>query len=97
MARRKQRPDLANYGRSLFGKLPTDDQQMDLTYFVPFTPKVNALHAEVQQGMLRISVAMVVRHNEVAPVQRGMFPVSPVVKSYLTTDMWKHLYVPRHK
>merc|ERR1719424_2326699 len=71
----KQRPDLINTGRTLFGKLPTRSQQMDLNYFAPVPELVDQLLAEVQQEMVRIGTPMAVRHNEVAPGQHEMSPV----------------------
>lgn len=71
----KQRPDLINCGRTLFGKLPTRSQQMDLNYFAPVPALVDKLLAEVQLEMLRVGTAMAVRHNEVAPGQHEMSPI----------------------
>jgi len=71
----KKRPDLINCGRTLFGKLPTRSQQMDLNYFAPVPLLVDKLLAEVQQEMLRVGTPMAVRHNEVAPGQHEMSPI----------------------
>merc|ERR1711920_855908 len=71
----KQRPDLINCGRTLFGKLPNRNQQMDLNYFAPVPALVDKLLAEVQQEMLRVGTPMAVRHNEVAPGQHEMSPI----------------------
>merc|ERR1712176_859824 len=71
----KQRPDLINCGRTLFGKLPNRNQQMDLNYFAPVPATVDVLLREVQQEMLRMGTPMAVRHNEVAPGQHEMSPV----------------------
>merc|ERR1712176_1265199 len=73
--RYKQRPDLINCGRTLFGKLPNRNQQMDLNYFAPVPALVDKLLAEVQQEMLRVGTPMAVRHNEVAPGQHEMSPI----------------------
>jgi len=71
----KQRPDLVNCGRTLFGKLPSRNQQMDLNYFAPVPGSVDKLLADVQQEMLKAGVPMAVRHNEVAPGQHEMSPI----------------------
>merc|ERR1719394_1671322 len=71
----KKRPDLVNTGRTLFGKLPNRNQQMDLNYFAPVPALVDKLLAEVQQEMLRVGTPMAVRHNEVAPGQHEMSPI----------------------
>lgn len=71
----KQRPDLVNCGRTLIGKLPTRNQQMDLNYFAPVPSKVDRMLKEVQEIMLRAGVPMAARHNEVAPGQHEMCPI----------------------
>merc|ERR1712178_531147 len=71
----KKRPDLVNCGRTLFGKLPTRNQQMDLNYFAPVPESVDKLLREVQQEMLKAGTPMAVRHNEVAPGQHEMSPI----------------------
>jgi len=68
----KQRPDLVNCGRTLFGALPTRHQQMDLNYFGPIPNKVDQLLKIVEAKMLEIGVPMAARHNEVAPAQHEM-------------------------
>jgi glutamine synthetase len=71
----KQRPDLVNCGRTLFGRLPTRNQQMDLNYFGPVPKKVDNLMKEAQEVMLKAGIPMAVRHNEVAPGQHEMSPI----------------------
>merc|ERR1719282_37278 len=71
----KKRPDLVNTGRTLFGKLPSRGQQMDLNYFAPVPAKVDMLMKEVQEICLRRGTPMAVRHNEVAPGQHEMSPI----------------------
>jgi len=69
------RPDLVNTGRTLFGKLPSRNQQADLNYFAPVPARVDALLAKVQAEMLKVGCPMAVRHNEVAPGQHEMSPI----------------------
>jgi len=71
----RARPDLVNTGRTLFGALPTRNQQGDLNYFAPVPGSVNELLFNVQTVMLRLGVAMAVLHNEVAPAQHEMSPI----------------------
>merc|ERR1719413_100661 len=71
----KQRPDLVNCGRTLFGKLPKRNQQMDLNYFAPVPASVDKLLKEVQEELLKVGTPMAVRHNEVAPGQHEMSPI----------------------
>jgi len=71
----KGRPDLVNCGRTLFGKLPTRNQQMDLNYFGPVPRRVETLLKNVEACMMEIGVPMAARHNEVAPGQHEMCPI----------------------
>merc|ERR1719240_1817322 len=71
----KERPDLVNTGRTLFGNLPTRNQQSDQQYFGPLPLKVRELLEIVVAKMLEIGVPMAVKHNEVAPGQHEMSPI----------------------
>ncbi|CAE8677930.1 unnamed protein product [Polarella glacialis] len=71
----KARPDLVNCGRTLMGKLPTRNQQMDLNYFAPVPEKVNQLMNTVQAEMMKVGCPIAVKHNEVAPAQHEMSPI----------------------
>merc|ERR1719356_698210 len=71
----KQRPDLMNCGRTLFGMLPTRNQQTDQQYFGPIPLRVRTLLDTVEAKMLEIGVPMAVKHNEVAPGQHEMSPI----------------------
>jgi len=71
----KKRPDLVNCGRTLFGQLPTRNQQMDLNYFGPIPQTVGTLLNIVEAKMMEIGVPMAVKHNEVAPAQHEMSPI----------------------
>jgi len=71
----KKRPDLMNCGRTLFGNLPTRNQQSDQQYFGPIPNSVRDLLNVVEAKMLEIGVPMAVKHNEVAPGQHEMSPI----------------------
>jgi len=71
----KKRPDLVNCGRTLFGNLPTRNQQSDQQYFGPIPSSVRDLLSVVEAKMLEIGVPMAVKHNEVAPGQHEMSPI----------------------
>jgi len=71
----KKRPDLVNTGRTLFGNLPTRNQQTDQQYFGPLPLSVRKLLETVEAKMLEIGVPMAVKHNEVAPAQHEMSPI----------------------
>jgi glutamine synthetase len=64
-----------NCGRTLFGNLPTRNQQSDQQYFGPIPNSVRDLLNVVEAKMLEIGVPMAVKHNEVAPGQHEMCPI----------------------
>jgi glutamine synthetase len=71
----KKRPDLVNCGRTLFGKLPTRNQQGCQNYMAPLSSQVERLLFNVQATMLKLGVPMAVAHNEVACAQHEMSPI----------------------
>jgi glutamine synthetase len=71
----RARPDLINCGRTLFGRLPTRNQQGDLNYFASVPNSVEKLLFNVQEVCLKLGVPMAVLHNEVAPAQHEMSPI----------------------
>lgn len=82
-----KRPDLVDCGRTLFGKLPTRNQQM-VNYFAPLRGKVDMLLQGVQQEMLKAGTPMAVRHNEVAPGQHEMSPVCGVANFSMDNNVY---------
>jgi glutamine synthetase len=72
------RPDLVNCGRTLVGNLPARNQQGSLNYFSPVPEIVDKLMRNVQDKMVQLGCAMIVRHNEVAPGQHEMSPIFTV-------------------
>lgn len=77
----KERPDLVNCGRTLFGNLPTRNQQTDQQYFGPMPESVKDLLGAVEAKMLEIGVPMAVKHNEVAPGQHEMSPIFSIASA----------------
>jgi glutamine synthetase len=74
----RQRPDLVNCGRTLMGNLPARNQQGSLCYFSPVPGIVDTLMQNIQEKMIQLGCAMIVRHNEVAPGQHEMSPIFTV-------------------
>jgi glutamine synthetase len=74
----RARPDLVNCGRTLVGNLPARNQQGSLNYFSPVPGIVDTLMQNVQDKMVQLGCAMIVRHNEVAPAQHEMSPIFTV-------------------
>jgi len=71
----RKRPDLVNCGRTLFGKLPARNQQMELNYFAPPATRAQELMMKVKTIMWQLGVPMAVAHNEVACGQHEMSPI----------------------
>ncbi len=71
----KERPDLIQCGRTLFGCRPARHQQLEDHYFGNIKPRVIAFMAEVDSELWRLGVPAKTRHNEVAPAQFELAPV----------------------
>jgi len=71
----KERPDLIQCGRTLFGRRPARHQQLEDHYFGNIKPRVISFMAEVDRELWRLGVPAKTRHNEVAPAQ---FEIAPV-------------------
>ncbi len=71
----KERPDLIQCGRTLFGCRPARHQQLEDHYFGNIKPRVISFMAEVDSELWRLGVPAKTRHNEVAPAQFELAPV----------------------
>jgi len=71
----KERPDLIQCGRTLFGCRPARHQQLEDHYFGNIKPRVISFMAEVDRELWRLGVPAKTRHNEVAPAQFELAPV----------------------
>jgi glutamine synthetase len=69
------RLDLAQTGRTLFGRRPAKHQQMEDHYFGAIKPRVMDFMGELDRELWRLGVPSKTRHNEVAPAQ---FEIAPV-------------------
>ena len=72
------RPDLIMSGKTLFGKLPAKNQQLEDNYFGQIPDRVLAFMQEVEFVLYRMGVPCKTRHSEVAP---GQFELASVFKN----------------
>lgn len=73
------RPDLVMTGRTLLGKLPPRNQQLEDHYFGPISDRVQAFMADAEAELYRLGVPVKSRHCEVAPSQFELAPVFETV------------------
>ena len=71
----KQRPDLINAGRTLFGATPPKGQELEDQYFGAIHQRVMAFMSDVETELYKVGVPVKTRHNEVAPSQYEIAPV----------------------
>ena len=71
----KERPDLINAGRTLFGAAPPKGQELEDQYFGAIPDRVLACMMDVEAELYKIGVPVKTRHNEVAPSQYEIAPV----------------------
>jgi glutamine synthetase len=78
------RPDLINAGRTLFGAKPPKGQELEDQYFGSINERVLACMGEAEAELIKLSVPVKTRHNEVAPSQ---YEIAPIFEnSNLATD-----------
>ena len=71
----KQRPDLIETGRTLFGVRPARHQQLEDHYFGKIKDRVLSFMADVDHELWRLGIPAKTRHNEVSPAQFELAPV----------------------
>ena len=71
----RQRPDLVQTGRTLFGVRPARHQQLEDHYFGKSKNRVRSFMAEVDKELWKLGVPAKTRHNEVSPAQFELAPV----------------------
>lgn len=69
------RPDLIMAGRTLLGRVPSRNQQLEDHYFGPIPARVLAFMGEVEAELYRLGVPVKTRHCEVAPSQYEIAPI----------------------
>jgi len=72
------RPDLLMANRTLFGRKPPKDQQLEDHYFGSIPERVHEFMASCEAELFRLGVPVKTRHNEVAPAQ---FEIAPVFEN----------------
>jgi glutamine synthetase len=72
------RPDLVMAGRTLLGRTPRRNQQLEDHYFGPIPERVLAYMADLEAELYRLGVPVKTRHCEVAPSQ---FELAPIFES----------------
>ncbi|MFZ9595537.1 MAG: glutamine synthetase III [Bdellovibrionia bacterium] len=70
-----QRPDLIMCNRTLIGGQPPKGQQLEDHYFGSIPERVQAFMADLEYELLKLSVPLKTRHNEVAPCQFETAPI----------------------
>lgn len=71
----RERPDLMETGRTLFGVRPARHQQLEDHYFGKIKNRVLSFMAEVDKELWKLGVPAKTRHNEVSPAQFELAPV----------------------
>ena len=69
------RPDLVMTGRTLFGDLPSKNQQLSDHYFGKIPERVMAFMQELDCELYQLGIPAKTRHNEVAP---GQYEIAPL-------------------
>jgi glutamine synthetase len=90
------RPDLLLAGRTLLGRLPQRNQQLEDHYFGAIPARVQAFISEADNELYLLGVPVKTRHNEVAPAQFESAPVFEelniaVDHNVLTMDVLKRV------
>jgi len=71
----RERPDLMQSGRSLFGNKPAKNQQLEDHYFGSIPERVQNFMIDFEREALRLGIPVLTRHNEVAPAQYECAPM----------------------
>lgn len=83
-----QRPDLVMTGRTLLGRLPVKNQQLEDHYFGSVPSRVLAFMSNLETELYRLGIPAKTRHNEVAP---GQFELACIYKDVNETADNNHL------
>lgn len=71
----RARPDLMLTGRTLFGKKPARNQQLEDHYFGSIPERVQNYMVDFEVEALKLGIPVLTRHNEVAPGQYECAPM----------------------
>ena len=70
------REDLILTGRTLFGAAPSKGQEMEEHYFGALREEVSAFMKDLDEELWKLGVSAKTKHNEVAPCQHELAPIS---------------------
>ena len=90
----RERPDLYNCNRTLFGARSPKGQELEDHYFGTIRPRVLSFMEELDSELWKLGIFSKTRHNEVAPCQHELAPIFSVCnvaadQNQLTMDMLK--------
>ena len=71
----EQRKDLIYTGRTLFGAMPPNGQELDDHYFGTIRQRIAAFMKDVNEQLWKVGVTAKTQHNEVAPAQHELAPI----------------------
>ena len=71
-----ERPDLIYTGRTLFGARAPKGQELEDHYFGAIKPRIAAFMQELDEELWKLGVLAKTKHNEVAPAQHELAPIS---------------------
>ena len=72
----EQRKDLIYTGRTLFGAMPPKGQELDDHYFGTIRQRIASFMRDVNIQLWKVGVTAKTQHNEVAPAQHELAPIS---------------------
>ncbi len=70
-----QRSDLMQTGRTLFGRKPSKNQQLEDHYFGAVRSRIMNFMEDLDRGLWKLGIPAKTRHNEVAPAQFELAPI----------------------
>ena len=71
-----KRKDLVYTGRTLFGRMPAKGQELEDHYFGAIRERIAAFMRDVNKELWKLGVSAKTQHNEVAPAQHELAPIS---------------------
>ena len=69
------RPDLVQFGRTVFGSAPAKGQQLEDHYFGSIPERIYAFMRDYENEAYKLGIPLRTRHNEVAPAQFECAPI----------------------
>ena len=86
------RQDLILTGRTLFGAPSAKGQELEEHYFGVIRPEVSAFMKELDEELWKLGVPAKTKHNEVAPCQHELAPITVAIDhNLLTMELMKKI------